>query len=175
MKTKSFLLFSSSVFAISVFLIVFHSQPPKSFQSIVTQTHQHIKDFQVNVCRSRGRGRARRRLNVSVMFHSEQASVLPQEKLRDVQESALVQEERYLRLVGLDGRTEPWHNCTLPALVTYARGDDHALAISFVRAAAHLPYTVLLYNLGLKPYSLAVVSLPLHILLRSTIMMIIIY
>lgn len=47
MKTKSFLLFSTSVFAISFFLIVFHSQPPQSIQTIVTQTHQHIKDFQV--------------------------------------------------------------------------------------------------------------------------------
>lgn len=48
MKTKSFLLFSTFVFAISIFLIVFHTQPPQSIQNIVTQTHQHIKDFQVN-------------------------------------------------------------------------------------------------------------------------------
>ncbi|XP_052752700.1 uncharacterized protein LOC113522215 isoform X2 [Galleria mellonella] len=126
MKTKSFLLFSTSVFAISIFLIVFHSQPPQSIQSIVTQTHQHIKDFQEN--------------------------------LRDVEENNLVQEERYFRLLGLDGHVELWHNTTLPVLVTYARGDSHAMAVSFVRAAARLPYTVLLYNLGLKPYSLSVVS-----------------
>ncbi|XP_037295607.1 uncharacterized protein LOC115451988 isoform X2 [Manduca sexta] len=125
MKTKSFLVFSTSVFAISIFLIVFHSQPPQSIQSIVSQTHQHIKDFQEN--------------------------------LRDVEESILVQEERYERLVGLAG-AEPWHNTTVPALVTYARGDAHAPAVGFVRAAAHLPYTLLLYNIGLKPYSLAVVS-----------------
>ncbi|CAH0604476.1 unnamed protein product [Chrysodeixis includens] len=132
MKTKSFLLFSTSVFAISIFLIVFHSQPPQSIQSIVTQTHQHIKDFQ--------------------------ASLSLQENLRDVEENHLVQEEQYERLLGLDGRQEPWHNTSLPALVTYARNDAHAQAVSFVRAAAKLPYTVLLYNLGLKPYSLAVVS-----------------
>ncbi|XP_075992950.1 uncharacterized protein LOC142987886 isoform X2 [Anticarsia gemmatalis] len=126
MKTKSFLLFSTSVFAISIFLIVFHSQPPQSIQSIVTQTHQHIKDFQ--------------------------------EELRHVEAKHLVAEEQYARLLGLDGHTEPWHNTTLPALVTYARADAHALAVSFVRAAARLPYTVLLYNLGLKPYSLAIVS-----------------
>lgn len=126
MKTKSFLLFSTSVFAISLFLIVFHSQPPQSIQSIVTQTHQHIKDFQ--------------------------------DQLRDVEENTLVGEEQYERALGLDGRTEPWHNASLPALVTYARADGHALAVSFVRAAARLPYTVLLYNLGLKPYSLAIVS-----------------
>ncbi|XP_035436394.2 uncharacterized protein LOC118266888 isoform X2 [Spodoptera frugiperda] len=127
MKTKSFLLFSTSVFAISIFLIVFHSQPPQSIQSIVTQTHQHLKDFQ-------------------------------QENLRDVEENHLVQEEQYSRLLGLDGHQELWHNTTLPALVTYARNDAHAEAVSFIRAAAKLPYTVLLYNLGLKPYSLSVVS-----------------
>ncbi|KPJ00212.1 PREDICTED: uncharacterized protein LOC106128504 isoform X2 [Papilio xuthus] len=126
MKTKSFLLFSTSVFAISLFLIVFHSQPPQSIQNIVTQTHQHIKDFQ--------------------------------EKLRDVEASHLVAGEEYARLLGLDGRAEPWRNTTLPALVTYARGDAHALAVAFVRHAARLPYTVLLYNIGLKPYSLSVVS-----------------
>ncbi|XP_022819275.1 uncharacterized protein LOC111351545 isoform X2 [Spodoptera litura] len=126
MKTKSFLLFSTSVFAISIFLIVFHSQPPQSIQSIVTQTHQHLKDFQEN--------------------------------LRDVEENHLVQEEQYSRLLGLDGHQELWHNTTLPALVTYARNDAHAEAVSFIRAAAKLPYTVLLYNLGLKPYSLSVVS-----------------
>ncbi|CAG9783447.1 unnamed protein product [Diatraea saccharalis] len=126
MKTKSFLLFSTSVFAISIYLIVFHSQPPPSIQNIVTQTHQHIKDFQEN--------------------------------LRDVEENHLVQEERYFRLLGLDGHLEPWHNTTQPVLVTHARGDEHALAVTFVRAAARLPYTVLLYNLGLKPYSLAMVS-----------------
>ncbi|XP_045785581.1 uncharacterized protein LOC123881064 isoform X2 [Maniola jurtina] len=126
MKTKSFLLFSTSVFAISLFLIIFHSQPPQSFQSIVTQTHQHIKDFQ--------------------------------EQLRDEEEQHLVQEERYLRLVGLEGQTEAWHNTTVPVLVTHARNDEHALVVAFVRAAARLPYTVLVYNLGLKPYSLAMVS-----------------
>lgn len=47
MKTKNFLLFSTSVFLISLFLIVFHSQPPQTIRSIVTQTHKHIKDFQV--------------------------------------------------------------------------------------------------------------------------------
>ncbi|KAF9795682.1 hypothetical protein SFRURICE_003875 [Spodoptera frugiperda] len=132
MKTKSFLLFSTSVFAISIFLIVFHSQPPQSIQSIVTQTHQHLKDFQ--------------------------ASLSQQENLRDVEENHLVQEEQYSRLLGLDGHQELWHNTTLPALVTYARNDAHAEAVSFIRAAAKLPYTVLLYNLGLKPYSLSVVS-----------------
>ncbi|XP_023941116.1 uncharacterized protein LOC112048014 isoform X2 [Bicyclus anynana] len=126
MKTKSFLLFSTSVFAISLFLIIFHSQPPQSFQNIVTQTHQHIKDFQ--------------------------------EQLRDEEEQHLVQEERYLRLVGLEGQTEAWHNTTVPALVTHARNDEHALVVAFVRAAARLPYTILVYNLGLKPYSLAMVS-----------------
>ncbi|KAJ0180217.1 hypothetical protein K1T71_003621 [Dendrolimus kikuchii] len=131
MKTKSFLLFSTSVFAISIFLIVFHSQPPQSIQSIVTQTHQHIKDFQVS---------------------------LPQENLRDVEENHLVQEERYERVLGLDGKVEQWHNTTLPAIVTYAHDDAHAQAVSFVRATARLPYTVLLYNIGLKPYSLAVIS-----------------
>ncbi|XP_013140666.1 PREDICTED: uncharacterized protein LOC106105010 isoform X1 [Papilio polytes] len=131
MKTKSFLLFSTSVFAISLFLIVFHSQPPQSIQNIVTQTHQHIKDFQAWV---------------------------PQEKLRDVEASHLVADEEYARLLGLDGRAEPWRNTTLPALVTYARGDAHALAVAFVRHAARLPYTVLVYNIGLKPYSLSVVS-----------------
>ncbi|RVE42111.1 hypothetical protein evm_013223 [Chilo suppressalis] len=106
--------------------------PPPSIQNIVTQTHQHIKDFQV--------------------------SVSPQENLRDVQENHLVQEERYFRLLGLLGGVEVWHNTTQPVLVTHARGDSHALAVNFVRAAARLPYTVLLYNLGLKPYSLTVVS-----------------
>ncbi|KAL0841671.1 hypothetical protein ABMA28_013948 [Loxostege sticticalis] len=133
MKTKSFLLFSTSVFAISIFLIVFHSQPPQSIQNIVTQTHQHIKDFQV--------------------------SVSPQENLRDVEGNHLVEEERYLRAVGLGaGGSDAPRNTTTPALVTYASGDAHALAVSFVRHAASLPYTVLIYNLGLKPYSLAVVS-----------------
>ncbi|XP_050344829.1 uncharacterized protein LOC126769903 isoform X1 [Nymphalis io] len=132
MKTKSFLLFSTSVFAISLFLIIFHSQPPQSFQSIVTQTHQHIKDFQ-------------------------QVS-LTQEQLRDEEEKHLVQEKRYLRLVGLEGHTDLWHNTTVPVIVTHARNDDHANVVSFVRDAAQLPYTVLVYNLGLKPYSLAVVS-----------------
>lgn len=131
MKTKSFLLFSTSVFAISIFLIVFHSQPPQSIQSIVTQTHQHIKDFQVS---------------------------LPQENLRDVQENHLVQEEKYERILGLGGKAEAWHNTTTPAIVTYSRGDAHAQAVAFVRAIARLPYTVLLYNIGLKPYSLAVIS-----------------
>ncbi|XP_053625602.1 uncharacterized protein LOC128683717 isoform X2 [Plodia interpunctella] len=126
MKTKSFLLFSTSVFAISIFLIVFHSQPPQSIQTIVIQTHQHFKDFQEN--------------------------------LRDVEENHLVQEKRYFKLLGLDGQVELWHNTTVPVLVSYARGDDHALAVSFVRAAQQLPFTVLLYNLGLKPYSLGVVS-----------------
>ncbi|CAH2086964.1 unnamed protein product [Euphydryas editha] len=131
MKTKSFLLFSTSVFAISLFLIIYHSQPPQSFQNIVTQTHQHIKDFQVS---------------------------LTQEQLRDEEEQHLVQEERYMRLVGLEGHTELWHNTTVPVIVTHARNDDHALVVSFIRDCARLPYTVLVYNLGLEPYSLAVVS-----------------
>lgn len=80
-----------------------------------------------------------------------------QEQLRDEEEQQLVKEERYLRLVGLEGAPEPWHNTTLPALVTHARHDDHAPVVAFVRAAARLPYTVLVYNLGLKPYSLAMV------------------
>ncbi|VVC98579.1 uncharacterized protein LOC126965716 isoform X2 [Leptidea sinapis] len=126
MKTKSFLLFSTSVFAISIFLIVFHQQPPQSIQNIVTQTHQHIKDFQA--------------------------------QLRDVEEKHLVQEERYLTLVGLSGHTEPWHNTTVPVLVTHARHDEHALIVAFVRAAQKLPYTVFVYNIGLKPYSLNVIS-----------------
>lgn len=126
MKTKSFLLFSTSVFATSLFLIVFHSQQPQSIQNIVSQTHQHIKDFQDN--------------------------------LRDVEENHLVTEERYFKILGLSGHVETWHNTTVPVIVTYARGDDHAMAVSFVRAAARLPYTVLLYNLGLKSNSLAVVS-----------------
>ncbi|OWR52100.1 hypothetical protein KGM_204760 [Danaus plexippus plexippus] len=126
MKTKSFLLFSTSVFAISLFLIIFHSQPPQSFQSIVTQTHQHIKDFQ--------------------------------EQLRDVEEQHLVQEERYLRLVGLEGHTDLWHNTSVPVIVTHTRNEDHATVIDFILSAARLPYTVLIYNLGLKPYSLAVIT-----------------
>ncbi|XP_045491221.1 uncharacterized protein LOC123691059 isoform X2 [Colias croceus] len=131
MKTKSFLLFSTSVFAISIFLIVFHSQPPQSFQNIVSQTHQHIKDFQVS---------------------------LPQDQLRDVEERHLVQEERYLALVGLSGHVEAWKNTTLPAIVTHARNNEHALVVAFIRAAQKLPYTILVYNIGLKPYSLNVVS-----------------
>ncbi|XP_063531396.1 uncharacterized protein LOC134742276 isoform X3 [Cydia strobilella] len=130
MKTKSFLLFSTSVFATSLFLIVFHSQQPQSIQNIVSQTHQHIKDFQV---------------------------VSPQDNLRDVEENHLVEEERYLKILGLSGHVETWHNTTVPVIVTHVR-DDPAMAVSFVRAAARLPYTVLLYNLGLKPNSLAVVS-----------------
>lgn len=89
-------------------------------------------------------------------------SVSPQENLRDVEENHLVAEERYFRILGLDGHAEPWHNTSTPVLVTYARGDAHALAVSYVRHAARLPYTVLLYNLGLKPYSLSVVSLSLQ-------------
>lgn len=48
MKTKSFLVFSASIFATTLFLIVFHSQQPDSLQTIVTQTHQQIKNFQEN-------------------------------------------------------------------------------------------------------------------------------
>lgn len=83
-----------------------------------------------------------------------------QDKLRDVEDSVLVAEERFARLLGLGPGAQAlrWHNTTLPVLVTHASGDRHAEAVSFVRAAHHLPYTVLLYNLGLKPYSLAVVS-----------------
>lgn len=90
----------------------------------------------------------------------------PQDNLRDVEENNLVAEERYFRLLGLDGHTELWHNTTVPAIVTYARGDDHAMAVSFVRAAAKLPYTVLLYNLGLKPHSLALVSMLLLLVIQ---------
>ncbi|CAK1552701.1 unnamed protein product [Leptosia nina] len=126
MKTKSFLLFSTTIFAISIFLIVFHSQPPQSFQNIVSQTHQHIKDFQ--------------------------------EQLRDVEERHLVQEERYLGLVGLVGHVDLWKNTTVPVLVTHARNDEHALVVAFIRAAQKLPYTILVYNIGLKPYSYNVVS-----------------
>lgn len=83
-----------------------------------------------------------------------------QDKLRDVEDSVLVAEERFARLLGLGPGAQAlrWHNTTLPVLVTHASSDHHAEAVSFVRAAHHLPYTVLLYNLGLKPYSLAVVS-----------------
>ncbi|CAH3879242.1 unnamed protein product [Pieris brassicae] len=105
---------------------IFHSQPPQSFQSIVSQTHQHIKNFQ--------------------------------EQLRDVEERHLVQEERYLSLVGLAGHVELWKNTTVPVLVTHARNDDHALVVAFIGAAQKLPYTILVYNLGLKPYSLNVIS-----------------
>ncbi|CAH2209986.1 jg21640, partial [Pararge aegeria aegeria] len=83
---------------------------------------------------------------------------LSQEQLRDEEEQHLVQEERYLRLVGLEGPTEVWHNTTVPVLITHARNDDHALVIAFIHDMAHLPYTILVYNLGLKPYSLAMVS-----------------
>lgn len=91
----------------------------------------------------------------------EQVSVSPQENLRDVEGNHLVEEERYLRAVGLGagGGSDAPRNTTTPALVTYASGDAHALAVSFVRHAASLPYTVLIYNLGLKPYSLAVVCI----------------
>lgn len=90
----------------------------------------------------------------------QQGDVWVQDKLRDVEDSVLVAEERFARLLGLGPGAQAlrWHNTTLPALVTHASGDHHAEAVSFVRAAQHLPYTVLLYNLGLKPYSLAVVS-----------------
>lgn len=83
---------------------------------------------------------------------------LPQENLRDAEENHLVQEERYERVLGLDGRAEQWHNTSVPVVVTYAHEDALAQAVGFVRATARLPYTVLLYNIGLKPYSLAVVS-----------------
>lgn len=83
---------------------------------------------------------------------------MPQEKLRDVEENNLVQEERYERLVGLGGHVDPWRNTTVPVLVTYGRTDGHALLVSFVHAAARFPYTILVYNLDLQPYSLAVVS-----------------
>ncbi|XP_041976809.1 uncharacterized protein LOC121731461 [Aricia agestis] len=129
MKTKSFLLFSTTVFAVSIFLIIFHSQPPQSFQTIVTQTHQHIKDFQV---------------------------ALSGEQQRE-EEPGPEAEARWLAAVGFSG-VEAWHNTTVPVIVTVARGDQHARVVAFVRAAAHLPYTVLVYNIGLKPYSLAVVS-----------------
>lgn len=68
-----------------------------------------------------------------------------------------MQEDKYLRLVGLEGHTELWHNTTVPVIVTHGRNDDHAPIVAFVRDAAKLPYTVLVYNLGLRPYSLAVV------------------
>lgn len=89
-----------------------------------------------------------------------------QDKLRDVEDNVLVAEERYGRLLGLGPGAQAlrWHNTTLPVLVTHASGDHHAEAVSFVRAAHHLPYTVLLYNLGLKPYSLAVVSVNFNIM-----------
>lgn len=89
-----------------------------------------------------------------------QGDVWVQDKLRDVEDSVLVAEERFARLLGLGPGAQAlrWHNTTLPVLVTHASSDHHAEAVSFVRAAHHLPYTVLLYNLGLKPYSLAVVS-----------------
>lgn len=83
---------------------------------------------------------------------------LTQEQLRDVEEQHLVQEERYLRLVGLEGHTDLWHNTSVPVIVTHTRNEDHATVIDFILSAARLPYTVLIYNLGLKPYSLAVVS-----------------
>ncbi|XP_037973444.2 uncharacterized protein LOC105386958 isoform X1 [Plutella xylostella] len=131
MKTKSFLLFSTSVFATSIFLIVFHTQQPQSIQSIVTQTHQHIKDFQLHPS---------------------------QEKLKDVEQSTLVARGRYFQQLGLEGALEAWRNVTAPALVSHAHGDGHAAAVAFIRAAARLPHTVLMYNLGLTPHSLAVVS-----------------
>lgn len=75
-----------------------------------------------------------------------------------------MQEERYLGALGLGPQPlEPWHNTSLPVLVTYASGDSHAQAVGFVRAVnAKLPYTVLLYNLGLSPNSLVVVSIHTH-------------
>lgn len=84
---------------------------------------------------------------------------MPQEQLRDVEERHLVQEERYLGLVGLAGHVELWKNTTVPVLMTYARDDDHALVVSFIQAAQKLPYTILVYNIGLKPYSLNVVCM----------------
>lgn len=93
-----------------------------------------------------------------------QESVSVQENLRDVSENHLVEEERYLRQLGLagPGGVERWRNTTVPALVTYARGDAHAMAVEFALHAATLPYTLLLYNIGLKPASLAIVSTTTH-------------
>lgn len=83
------------------------------------------------------------------------------DNLRDVEENHLVQEERYLDALGLGAHPpERWHNISMPVLVTYARGDSHAQAVGFVRAAAaKLPYTILLYNLGLTPNALSIVSI----------------
>lgn len=92
-------------------------------------------------------------------MHVVQASVSVQESLRDVQEGAEAAEARYSALLGLEAaEAARWHNTTLPVLVTYARGDAHAQAVGFVQDAARLPYSVLLYDLGLKPASLQIVS-----------------
>lgn len=80
-----------------------------------------------------------------------------QESLRDVQEAASAAEARYAALLGLQPAPARWHNTTLPVLVTYARGDAHAQAVGFLQDAARLPYSVLLYDLGLKPTSLQIV------------------
>lgn len=97
--------------------------------------------------------------NSLMCLYDVQASVSVQESLRDVQESHLAQEARYAALLGLDPAPPRWHNTTVPVLVTYALGDAHAQAVGFVRDAARLPYTVLLYDLGLKPASLQIVSI----------------
>lgn len=81
-----------------------------------------------------------------------------QEKLKDVEQSTLVARGRYFQQLGLEGALEAWRNVTAPALVSHAHGDGHAAAVAFIRAAARLPHTVLMYNLGLTPHSLAVVS-----------------
>lgn len=128
MKTKSFLLFSTSVFATSIFLILFHSQQPESIQNIVTQTHQHIKDFKENLKDVEERHLVEEERYLSSVGLGEHSVELWQNTSVPV----LV---TYARGDG------------------HAQAVGFVRAVS-----ARLPHTVLLYNLGLTSHSLAIVS-----------------
>ncbi|GBP32068.1 hypothetical protein EVAR_21102_1 [Eumeta japonica] len=65
-----------------------------------------------------------------------------------------------MQLLGVgDCAPELWHNVSVPSIVTYARGEQHAQAVGFIRAvAARLPHSLLLYNLGLTSHSYNIIT-----------------
>ncbi|XP_077287866.1 uncharacterized protein LOC143912448 [Arctopsyche grandis] len=79
-----------------------------------------------------------------------------QENLKEAEEKHLQADEKYLNLLGLVGKTEEWHNTSVPAIVSYVFDGQYVQAIGLVRnIGSKLPnHTLILYDLGLSKYSL---------------------
>ncbi|GLV44508.1 uncharacterized protein CBL_10313 [Carabus blaptoides fortunei] len=129
MRTKNFIILLCLIIGVSFVLILFGPQRPESFQTIVSTTHQQIRNFQ------------------DTLRDAEQKNLIADEKYLK-----LLGFTTKPRLYPND----TWHNTSLPVVVTYVFDGQESQAIGLINNIGKIltNNTVLVYNLGLGSYSL---------------------